>query len=252
MLSIDPFYVQILLGALIPGRRGAQPAAQLAHGNGRAGATGMTPGTTLEVRVHLQGLHRRAGRRAGRARPSARARSMPFWGERGRQVNSHQDRHGRPPAGRGPDPARRSAGRAPQLNEAIRAGIGVVHEERNAHHALLGRREHHLGNPPRRLGFFDEAAAGAGRPGSGELLVLDIDPRTPVSRLIGHQVQLVEIARALSLGSPRPAAGPSHLVATPAPRPSTLFRLLRRLAADGVGILFVSHKLEEVSSSATM
>jgi ribose transport system ATP-binding protein len=130
-------------------------------------------------------------------------------------------------------------------NEAIRAGIGVVHQERNLITRFSVAENITLGNPPRRLGFFDEAAAAAATRKWLELLELDIDPRTPVSRLIVAQVQLVEIAKALSLQSRVLLLDEPTSSLTPH-ETGTLFRLLRRLAADGVSILFVSHKLEEV------
>ena len=129
--------------------------------------------------------------------------------------------------------------------EAIRAGIGVVHQERNLITRFSVAENITLENPPRRLGFFHEAAAVASTRKWLELLELDIDPRTPVSKLIVAQVQLVEIAKALSLQSRILLLDEPTSSLTPH-ETGTLFRLLRRLAADGVGILFVSHKLEEV------
>ena len=77
------------------------------------------------------------------------------------------------------------------------------------------------------------------------LLDLDIDPGTPVSRLSVAQMQLVEIGKALSLRSrvllldePTASLTPNESAA--------LFRIIGKLKAEGVAILFVSHKLEEV------
>ena len=129
--------------------------------------------------------------------------------------------------------------------EAIRAGIGVVHQERNLITRFSVAENITLEDPPRRFGLFNEAAAVASTKKWLDLLELDIDPRTPVSKLIVAQVQLVEIAKALSLQSRILLLDEPTSSLTPH-ETGTLFRLLRRLAADGVGILFVSHKLEEV------
>jgi ribose transport system ATP-binding protein len=77
------------------------------------------------------------------------------------------------------------------------------------------------------------------------LVGLDLDSRTTVSRLSVAKMQMVEIAKALSLRSrvllldePSASLTPHETVA--------LFALLNKLRNDGVTIVFVSHKLEEV------
>lgn len=76
---------------------------------------------------------------------------------------------------------------------------------------------------------------------------LNIDPRTIVRRLGIAQQQLVEIARALArrarvliLDEPTSALSPAEI--------DSLFVLLRRLRDDGVALLYVSHKLDEIRS----
>jgi len=130
--------------------------------------------------------------------------------------------------------------------EAIAAGVGVVHQERN----LIPRFS--VGENI----LLDRIAAGTFAPidyGAIEKeaqrwlreLDLAIDPRETVSRLSVARMQLVEIARALSLQSrlllmDEPTASLTEHEAV------ALFALLRRLAGQGVSIVFVSHKLEEV------
>ena len=79
------------------------------------------------------------------------------------------------------------------------------------------------------------------------MLGLDLDPRTPVSQLSVAKMQLVEIAKALSLRSKVLLLDEPTASLTPHETDS-LFRLLRKLRDDGVGMLFVSHKLEEVQA----
>ena len=72
-----------------------------------------------------------------------------------------------------------------------------------------------------------------------------IDPSAKVGSLSIGQRQLVEIARAISYRSKlivmdEPTASLSHLEA------STLMRMVRRLAAQGIGIVYISHKLDEI------
>ena len=86
--------------------------------------------------------------------------------------------------------------------DAIAAGIGVVHQERNliprfsvGENIMLER----LGGELMRPIDYDAVHAEARR--WLDLLELDLDPRTPVSRLSVAKMQLVEIAKALSLRS---------------------------------------------------
>jgi len=76
-------------------------------------------------------------------------------------------------------------------------------------------------------------------------LEVAVDPRALVSEISIATQQLVEIAKALSqqckvliLDEPTSALTEREV--------ETLFSLLRRLAAQGVGILYISHKLDEV------
>jgi ribose transport system ATP-binding protein len=129
--------------------------------------------------------------------------------------------------------------------EAIAAGIGAVHQERNLITRFSVAENITLEDPPRRLGLFDTATAVRQTRRWLDLLELDIDPRTPVSQLSVAQMQLVEIAKALSLESRFLLLDEPTSSLTPH-ETGRLFGILRRLAGEGVSILFVSHKLEEV------
>ena len=131
-------------------------------------------------------------------------------------------------------------------HDAMSAGIGAVHQERNliprfsvAENIMLEKM------PVRSLARIDFAEMERQARHWLAELELDLDPRMPVKHLSVAQMQLLEIARALSLESrvlllDEPTASISeHEVAV-------LFGILRRLRDKGVAILFVSHKLEEV------
>lgn len=102
-----------------------------------------------------------------------------------------------------------------------------------------------LGREPRRFGIvrWDELYGRARR--LLDDLHLSIDPREPVRNLGIGQQQLVEIAKALSqdarilvLDEPTAALTETEV--------ETLVRILNKLRERGVGMVYISHKLEEV------
>ena len=124
-------------------------------------------------------------------------------------------------------------------------GIGVVHQERNVIPAFSVGENIVLQSMPARGGIVDRKRIRAEARRCLGLLDLDLDPDRPVASLSVAQTQLVEIAKALYLDTKvllldEPTAS---ITGDEAER---LFGVVRRLVADGRGVLFVSHKLEEV------
>ena len=129
--------------------------------------------------------------------------------------------------------------------EAIDAGISAVFQERNLVPEFSVAENLFLHAPPRRAGFLDydslnrEARLWLDRVG------LALPSRTRAGDLSVAQGQMVEIARALALQArvlllDEPTASITEREA------SVLFDRLRELRDAGSGILFVSHKLDEV------
>ena len=130
--------------------------------------------------------------------------------------------------------------------EAGRLGIGIVHQEGSlvrtlsiADNIFAGRQ------PTRSFGRVDTETMVARSRTLLEQLGADIDPRAKVSALSSAQAQVVEIAKALSqdlklLILDEPTAA---LTLTESER---LFEAVRRLKANGVSIVYVSHRLAEI------
>jgi len=131
-------------------------------------------------------------------------------------------------------------------HDAIARGVGVVHQERNliprfsiAENIFLERLADGALRRVARGRLIEEARHWL------ELLEIDADPALPVERLNVARMQLVEIAKALSLGS-RLLLLDEPTASLTAHETDTLFGILRRLRDDGTSLMFVSHKLEEV------
>ncbi|MEE2659892.1 MAG: sugar ABC transporter ATP-binding protein [Candidatus Latescibacterota bacterium] len=130
--------------------------------------------------------------------------------------------------------------------QAMAAGIRVVYQELELVPDLSVAENVFFGRLPAKGGRVDWSRLHADTRDALAQVGLNIDPRTLIRRLgIGPQ-QLVEIARALSqtarvliLDEPTSALSPTEI--------DRLFGLLRRLRRD-VGIIYVSHKLEEITS----
>ena len=78
-----------------------------------------------------------------------------------------------------------------------------------------------------------------------ETIGLKISPRTPVELLGVAQMQLVEIAKALSSESKVLILDEPTATLT-SKEIDTLFRIIQRLKGKGVTIIYISHRLQEI------
>ncbi len=131
--------------------------------------------------------------------------------------------------------------------EAIEAGISFVPQERNLIPTFSVGENIMLERMPTRAGMFaDYRRVNEEAKKWLDVIGLDISPAAIVSNLSAAQMQLVETARALSLESRVLLLDEPTASITPH-ETEFLFSVLRGLRERGVAILFVSHKLEEVS-----
>jgi len=129
--------------------------------------------------------------------------------------------------------------------EAAARGIGIVHQELNLCPNLSVRENIFLGRERTKRRLIDASREEALTREILGRLEHPIDPRTPTGELPLGQQQIVEIAKALVddvrvliMDEPTSALGGSEVDA--------LFRVVRDLAARGVGIVYISHRLEEL------
>jgi D-xylose transport system ATP-binding protein len=137
--------------------------------------------------------------------------------------------------------ARRFAG----VREAESAGIAVIYQELSLVKEMTIGENIFLGREPHTFGFirWDEVYSRAGKLLAD--LHLNLDPRTPVGHLGIGQQQMVEIAKALSqearilvLDEPTAALTDAEV--------ESLFHILTELRSQGVAMVYISHKLDEV------
>jgi len=128
---------------------------------------------------------------------------------------------------------------------AEQLGIVLIHQEFNLAEDLSVAQNIFLGHEKKKGLWLDdrrmerEAAEALAEVG------LAIDPRTKVRRLIVAEKQLVEIAKALARHARLLVMDEPTATLTPG-ETERLFQLIARLRADGVTIVYISHKLDEV------
>jgi ribose transport system ATP-binding protein len=130
--------------------------------------------------------------------------------------------------------------------EAERAGITMVLQELNVIGTMSVAENIFLNRLPRRAGFIRSGALREAARGALTRVGLDaIDPDLPAGVLGIGQQQLIEIAGALSQHC-RLLILDEPTAALTDPEIDQLFHNVRRLQRDGVGIVYVSHRMEEI------
>jgi ribose transport system ATP-binding protein len=130
--------------------------------------------------------------------------------------------------------------------EAEAAGIVLIHQEFNLAEDLTIAQNIYLGHEKkRRSGLLDDAAMRAGAAQALAQVGLKRSPDTPVRQLIVAEKQMVEIAKALARRARLLIMDEPTATLTPG-ETEALFTLMARLKSEGVTIVYISHKLDEV------
>src|SRR4051812_25167672 len=131
------------------------------------------------------------------------------------------------------------------VRDAEAAGIAVIFQELALIKDMTVGENIFLGREPRKFGVVRSPELYRRAEELLASLHLRVDPRTPVRNLGIGQQQLVEIAKALSqdarilvLDEPTAALTESEV--------ETLFTIIESLRERGVGMIYISHKLDEV------
>lgn len=130
--------------------------------------------------------------------------------------------------------------------EAQEKGVSIIHQELSLINELSIAENIYLGRLPSKTRLtFDNKKLYKDTKRTLKRVGLNIDPETPVENLKISNKQLVEIAKALSLNS--------DIIIMDEPTSSLtfeeiekLFEIIHKLKEEGVGIVFISHKLDEV------
>jgi monosaccharide-transporting ATPase len=129
--------------------------------------------------------------------------------------------------------------------QAQTAGVVAVHQEIQLLELRSVAENVYFGREPRHWGLIDWKRMNEDTRRVLEKLGLDIDPRAVVGSLNIALRQMVSIARCVSLGAKLVVFDePTSSLTTH--EVSTLYAVIRRLKADGVGIIYISHRFDEL------
>ena len=130
-------------------------------------------------------------------------------------------------------------------SQAKAAGIAIIHQELNTIPAMTVAENLALGAEPTKNGVLDRRTMVADAREKLALVGADIDPTMPIGRLSVGMQQMIEIARAISedaqvLVLDEPTAALSQTESL------RLFELLNEMRDRGMGLVYISHRMEEV------
>ncbi len=129
--------------------------------------------------------------------------------------------------------------------ESLELGIGFVHQESNLLSNLTVLENVFLAREKRRHGTLDRAAMRKEILRVNERLGYQLNPDAQVGSLHLAEQQCVEITRAL-LSEPRILILDEPTAALDDSEVARLFDIVRRLRGEGVAIIYISHRLDEI------
>lgn len=132
----------------------------------------------------------------------------------------------------------------PAQSEA--AGIAIVHQELNMMNDLTVAQNLFIGHEPMHGFMIDDGKMIEKANELFRLLNIEIDPSEKIGRLTVGRQQMVEIAKAISSGArvivfdePSAALTDSEI--------GELFKVIRDLREKGAGIIYISHRMDEIN-----
>ncbi len=129
-------------------------------------------------------------------------------------------------------------------------GISIIHQEMNLLPHLSVAQNIYIGREPRRGPLLQEGLLTRQTATLLERLGIALRPNALVGGLTVAQQQMVEIAKALSYDSTKILIMDEPTSAISVAETEVLFTLIRSLRSRGVGIVYISHRMEELRQIA--
>ena len=130
--------------------------------------------------------------------------------------------------------------------DAQALGICIVHQELNLMQHLTVAENIYIGREPMKGPFVDKAKQNAMTQELFDKLHLDLDPKAVVKTLSVAKQQMVEITKALSHENTRLLILDEPSAVLTDTEIDDLFVFIRQLKKTGVGIIYISHRMDEL------
>ena len=132
------------------------------------------------------------------------------------------------------------------VSESEEAGIAIVHQEINMMNDLTVAQNLFIGKERKKGIFIDDAKMAGDAKELFKKLNVDINPNVKIGNLTVGKQQMVEIAKAISTNAkvivfdePTAALTDSEI--------EELFKVINDLRAKGTGIIYISHRMDEIN-----
>ena len=132
------------------------------------------------------------------------------------------------------------------VSESEEAGIAIVHQELNMMNDLTVAQNLFIGKERKKGFFIDDAKMAQDAKELFKKLNVDINPNIKIGNLTVGKQQMVEIAKAISTNAkvivfdePTAALTDSEI--------EELFKVINDLRAKGTGIIYISHRMDEIN-----
>ena len=132
------------------------------------------------------------------------------------------------------------------IAESQHAGISVVHQELNMMNHLTVAQNIFIGREPKKGIMIDDAKMVEDSRALFEKIGVKIDPNVKLGELTVGKQQMVEIAKAISrdcklLVLDEPTAALTQ------PEVEELFKIMNELKEKGIGMIYISHRMDEIN-----
>ena len=132
------------------------------------------------------------------------------------------------------------------IADSQKVGISVIHQELNMMNHLTVAQNIFIGREPRKGPFIDDAKMVEDAKALFEKIGVKIDPTVQLGTLTVGKQQMVEIVKAVShdcklLVLDEPTAALTQ------PEVEELFKIMNDLKAKGIGMIYISHRMDEIT-----
>ncbi len=133
------------------------------------------------------------------------------------------------------------------IKESQEKGVAIIHQELNMMKDLTVAQNIYIGREPKKFGvYIDDRAMDRNAQKLLNYVGVKISPDEKLGKLTVGKQQMVEIAKAISLNS-KLLVLDEPTAALTSVEVDELFRIMNELKAKGIGMIYISHRMDEIN-----